>query len=43
MKIELYTNDDQFIGLCDDDEALLGCYVTHNGMRLHVRFMHKMS
>lgn len=36
MKIELYTKDDQFIGTCDNDEALLGCYVTHYGMRLHV-------
>lgn len=37
MKIELYTKDDEFIGTCDNDEALLGYYVTNGGkMRLHV-------
>jgi hypothetical protein len=36
MKIELYTKDNLYIGTCDNDEASLGCYVRHDGMRLHV-------
>jgi hypothetical protein len=36
MKIELYTKDSVYIGMCDNDEACLGCYVKYDGMRLHV-------
>jgi hypothetical protein len=36
MKIELYTNDKFYVGTCDNDEAHLGSYTVHDGMRLHV-------
>jgi hypothetical protein len=36
MKIELYTKDNSYVGTCVNDEACLGCYIMHDGMRLHV-------
>ncbi|XP_069764847.1 tubulin-folding cofactor B isoform X2 [Narcine bancroftii] len=36
MDLELFTADDKFIGLLDQDDALLGSYPVDDGCRIHV-------